>query len=103
MPATGITVTPKLAAVLMVFLADPDREQYGLGLMRLTGQPSGTLYPLLAKLEQAGWIVARREDIDPRGLQRPARTYYRITPEAAAMARSRLQALSDRYRPPAGS
>jgi hypothetical protein len=32
--------------------------------MQATGLASGTLYPLLVRLERAGWVAARWEDID---------------------------------------
>jgi len=69
--------------------------------MRLTGQPSGTLYPILAKLEHAGWLAGGKEDIDPQTEGRPPRRFYRISATAALAARRQLLALSDRYRPPA--
>jgi DNA-binding PadR family transcriptional regulator len=68
--------------------------------MRRTGQPSGTLYPILAKLEHAGWLVGGKEDIDPHAEGRPARRTYRITGAAIAVARTQLAALSEQYRPP---
>jgi PadR family transcriptional regulator len=101
-PIQDLEVTPRLAAVLRVFLEDPERPRYGFELMRLTGQPSGTLYPILAKLESAGWITGGREQIDPRAEGRPPRRFYRLTDVAAGAAHERLTALSEQYRPPAG-
>jgi DNA-binding PadR family transcriptional regulator len=95
-----LELTPKMAAVLKVFLEDPGQPRYGLELMRRTGQPSGTLYPILAKLERKGWLTGDREDIDPHAEGRPARRVYRISGEAVAAARAELAALSERYRPP---
>jgi PadR family transcriptional regulator PadR len=89
-----------MADILMVFLEEPDQPRYGLELMRLTGQPSGSMYKNLAKFEQAGWFTAGREDIDPVAEGRPPRRFYRITGAAAEAARIQLAALSDRYRPP---
>ena len=37
--------------VLAAFLDDPTADRYGLDLMRATGHPSGTLYPILLKRE----------------------------------------------------
>jgi DNA-binding PadR family transcriptional regulator len=95
-----VDLTPKMAAVVKVFLEDPAQPRYGLELMRRTGQPSGTLYPILARLEQKGWLTGGTEDIDPRAEGRPARRIYRISAEAAAAARVELAALSEQYRPP---
>lgn len=96
-----LEITPKMAAVLKVFLEDPEQPRYGLELMRHTHQPSGTMYPLLSKLLRAGWLTASKEDIDPRVAGRPARRTYRITGAGAAAARTQLAALSDQFRPPA--
>ena len=93
-------LTPKMAAVIKVFLEDPEQPRYGFELMRRTGQPSGTLYPILARLERAGWLTGGREDIDPRAEGRPPRRNYRITSEAVAAARAQLAALAEQYRPP---
>jgi DNA-binding PadR family transcriptional regulator len=96
-----LELTPKMAAVIKIFLEDPQQPRYGFELMRLTSQPSGTLYPILAKLKQAGWLTAGTEDIDPRAEGRPARRNYRISGAAVAVARTQLAALSEQYRPPA--
>jgi PadR family transcriptional regulator, regulatory protein PadR len=65
--------------VLGVFLADPTAEQYGFGLMRATKVPAGTLYPMLERLEELGWIESHDEEIDERAAGRPRRRLYRLT------------------------
>jgi PadR family transcriptional regulator, regulatory protein PadR len=95
-----IEITPKIAAVLKVFLEDPRTPRYGMELMGLTGQGSGTVYPNLAKLVNAGWLAVSKEDIDPKVEGRPARRNYTITGDAIAAARTQLAALSEQYRPP---
>jgi DNA-binding PadR family transcriptional regulator len=47
--------------------------------MRITGMASGSLYPLLARLEGAGWLTMGKESIDPRAAGRPPRMHYTIT------------------------
>jgi PadR family transcriptional regulator, regulatory protein PadR len=96
-----LSITPRMAAVLKVFLEDPNQPRYGFELMKLTGTASGSLYPMLARLESAGWLTRGKEDIDPRAAGRPARTNYVITGAAASAARIQLAELSERYRPPA--
>lgn len=96
-----LDITPKMARVLKIFLEDPDQPRYGFELMKLTGMASGSLYPMLAKFQGAGWLVKGKEDIDPRTAGRPARTNYTITGAAVSAARVQLTALSDAYRPPA--
>jgi DNA-binding PadR family transcriptional regulator len=95
-----LDITPRMATVLKVFLEDPDHPRYGFELMKLTGMASGSLYPMLAKLQGAGWLTRGKEDIDPRATGRPARTNYRITGAAVSAARIQLAELSERYRPP---
>jgi PadR family transcriptional regulator PadR len=95
-----LDITPKMAAVLKVFLEDPGQPRYGFELMKLTGMASGSLYPMLARLEKAGWLAKGKEDLDPRVVGRPARTNYTITGAATSVARIQLAELSERYRPP---
>ena len=76
--------------VVRALLAAPGREMYGLEIMRATGIKSGTIYPILARLEAAGWIISRTENIDPHTAQRPARRYYQITEDGEAGARAAL-------------
>src|SRR5260370_30904851 len=97
----NLDITPKMAGVLKSFLEDTGQPRYGFELMKLTGMASGSLYPMLAKLEAAGWLARGREDIDPRAAGRPARTNYTITGAAVSAARVQLAALSDQFRPPA--
>ena len=76
--------------VLRVLLADTARECYGLQIGEDAGLPSGTVHPILARLERVGWVVSRWEDVDPRSEGRPARRYYRLTSEGAELARDGL-------------
>jgi DNA-binding PadR family transcriptional regulator len=99
-PFKDLELTPKMADIIKVFLEDPQRPRYGFELMRLTGQPSGSLYPNMAKFEQHGWLIGGKEDIDPRTEGRPPRRNYRITGEAVSAARRQLAELSERFRPP---
>jgi DNA-binding PadR family transcriptional regulator len=82
--------------VLETLLADPTRDLYGLQIGQLAGLPSGTVHPILARLEGVGWLESHWERIDPRAEGRPARRYYRLTGTGAAAAR---QALARAYRP----
>jgi PadR family transcriptional regulator len=93
-------MTIAVATVLRVFLDDAAQPRYGYELMQLTGFPSGKLYPILARLERAGWLIKEREDIDPAAARRPARRLYRLSPDGVRTARHELAALSDQLRPP---
>jgi DNA-binding MarR family transcriptional regulator len=89
-----------MATVLKIFLEDPGQPRYGFELMKLTGMASGSLYPMLAKFEAAGWLKRGRENIDPSAVGRPARVHYTIAGAAVTAARIQLAALSEQYRPP---
>jgi PadR family transcriptional regulator, regulatory protein PadR len=95
-----LDITPKMAMVLKIFLQDPGQPRYGFEIMRLTGLASGSLYPMLARLEEAGWLIRGKENIDPHAEGRPPRLHYTITGAAITAARLQLAALSDQYRPP---
>jgi DNA-binding PadR family transcriptional regulator len=88
-----LRMTTALAKVVAAFLTDPDADRYGLDLMRDTSLASGTLYPMLMRLERAGWVRAEWEDIDPVVEGRPSRRYYRLTPDGVIAARRELAAL----------
>lgn len=90
-----IKVTNTVAQVLSCFLTDIGAERYGRDMIKETGLPSGTLYPILARLERAEWLSASWEDIDPETEGRPARRFYRLTPDGAVAARDELAALRD--------
>lgn len=96
--ASQVRLTTTVARVLQVFLDDVTEPRYGFDLMQVLELPSGTLYPILARLERAGWIVGRREDADPAEVGRSARRMYLLTPDGAELADSALKALKRQFR-----
>jgi PadR family transcriptional regulator PadR len=86
-------MTASVLKVAAALLADPTAERYGLQLMQATGLPSGTLYPILVRLERAGWVESRWEQADPAAEGRPARRYYRLTRDGAVEARREVTAM----------
>jgi DNA-binding PadR family transcriptional regulator len=83
-------VTGALLKVLRAFLERPATESYGLELSRMTGLKSGTLYPILDRLEKIRWVESRWEDIDPVAHGRPRRRFYRLTAQGVREAQSIL-------------
>ena len=74
--------------------------RYGYDLMRATGLKSGSIYPALRLLTDAGMVPRRRGGIDPAAEGRPARRSYTLTGSgrlAAALPRE----LSEASPPPA--
>lgn len=66
--------------VLEAFLENLSEALSGADLMQRCQLASGTLYPILLRLETAGWFVSRWESIDPSIAGRPRRRFYRLTP-----------------------
>jgi PadR family transcriptional regulator, regulatory protein PadR len=79
-------VTAAAGRVLAAFLADPAVPRYGYDLMRAARLPSGTLYPLLARLQDEGLVASRWEPAGQAG-GRPPRRYYELTEEGIRVAR----------------
>jgi PadR family transcriptional regulator PadR len=76
--------------VLRALLEHPTRQRYGLELGQAAGLASGTIHPILARLERMGWLESAWEDVDPHEQGRPRRRYYRLTPDGAERARDGL-------------
>ena len=43
--------------VLHALLTDPTKELYGVEIGAAAGLPSGTVHPILARLETVGWLA----------------------------------------------
>jgi DNA-binding PadR family transcriptional regulator len=89
-------MSSSVLSVLGVFLEDPQAVRYGLELGASTGLASGTIHPVLARLEGAGWVESRWEQIDPSSAGRPRRRYYRLTPAGVGQARDALEVVAAR-------
>jgi PadR family transcriptional regulator, regulatory protein PadR len=81
-------LTGPLERVLRVFLADPAAPRYGYDLMKASGLPSGTLYPMLARLQKQGLVSSAWEPAGTGG--RPPRRYYRLTDDGIETGRQEL-------------
>lgn len=86
--------------VLRAMLAEPTREMYGLEICKAADLPSGTIHPILARLERCGWLESHWEDIEPAEEGRPRRRYYRLSPEGADRARAILERVRMPVSPP---
>ncbi|WP_085465634.1 helix-turn-helix transcriptional regulator [Mesorhizobium australicum] len=85
---------PRMSAqtlkVLVELLSAPRRELSGSEVSASTKIASGTLYPILFRLEKAGWLESRWESEEPVSLGRPRRRYYKVTALGAVKARNLL-------------
>lgn len=84
-----LRITSAVFAVLRELLARDER--FGLDLIRETGLPSGTVYPILARLEDAEWVVSRWDESPSRG---PRRRLYTLTPEGVREAQGAAASLT---------
>jgi len=85
-----LRMTQATQQVLRQLLSDPTREFYGAEVSRAAGLPSGTITPILARLESLEILTSRVEDVDPRAVGRPKRKFYSFTKDGAAVARTEL-------------
>ena len=85
-------ISRQTVSVLAALLAQPQAWRYGYDLSKETGLKSGTLYPLLMRLSDQGYLEAEwRQPLQPG---RPARHAYRLTATGAGLARQRVEAVS---------
>jgi DNA-binding PadR family transcriptional regulator len=73
--------------VLQALLDAPDDETYGFELVKVTGLPSGSVYPILRRLEDEKIINAREEVIDPNVRRPRYRIFYRLSADGRRVAR----------------
>ena len=71
--------------VFQAFLDISDEEMYGFRLSSATGLPSGTVYPILRRLEEEKLIKSRWAKVETKTQQR-RRRYYTLTAEGRRVA-----------------
>jgi PadR family transcriptional regulator PadR len=85
-PIREVRLSLQTLRVLEAFLDNPAEELAGSDVQKRGKLASGTLYPILLRLESAGWFVSRWESVDPTHVGRPRRRLYRLTPNGLARA-----------------
>ena len=85
-PDRDVRMSLQTLRVLEAFLGNPADQLSGADVQKHSGLASGTLYPILLRLESAGWFVSRWETVDPSSVGRPRRRLYRLTPGGLARA-----------------
>jgi DNA-binding PadR family transcriptional regulator len=90
---TGVDrVTKPLLDVLEVFLDAFEanhRELHGWAIMKAVARSGPTVYGVIDRLEDAGWINGRWEEQNPQP-SKPRRRLYHLTPDGAIAARDLL-------------
>lgn len=83
--------------VFHALLEAPNDESYGFQLVKVTGLASGSVYPILRRLEEEGLVTSREEVMDERARRPRYRVFYRLTAagrtEAREATREKLAAL----------
>jgi DNA-binding PadR family transcriptional regulator len=94
--AASLRRTPATLAVLSAFTEDVEAWRYGYELIGETGLRSGSLYPILMRLAERGYLDAAWESAPPLG--RPPRHRYRLTNAGRELAADEAHA-ADLRRP----
>ncbi|SRR5579862_156802 len=90
-------ITGPTLRVLAALLSSPRDELSGAEIGRAAKLASGTLYPILLRLEGAGWLQSRWEREDPSELGRPRRRFYRVTAVGAKKAKAAVKDLQPAF------
>jgi len=90
---TSIRMTYATALVLQAL---DRRHRYGFDIIDATNLRSGTVYPLLRRLEEAGFIKSKWEHVAiARSGNRPPRKYYELTRAADQLVASAKERFPD--------
>jgi len=93
--ATRVRTSKQTLALLAALASKPSDWHYGYALSRETELMSGTLYPILMRLEERGWLETQWETPEPTSEKRgghPPRHMYRLTANGRAAAVEALSA-----------
>lgn len=82
--ARNRTCSAQTLLLLNALLEDRLSWQHGYGLSKETQLRSGTLYPILMRLCDRGWLESKWQQPEEAG--RPPRHLYRLTAKGAAYA-----------------
>lgn len=100
---TTVRVSRKTARILRVLWSayrfqriNPEATVSSASVMRVARVGSGSYYPIMARLENSGWVVARKEDV-PKDANRPPRTFYCLTDKGADLAREAIAEDDQRF------
>lgn len=82
--------SPQANQVMRSLAAAPAEWRHGYDLCQETGIKAGTMYPILIRLADRGWLETSWEEGAPGG--RPPRHLYRLTEAGMEAAREVLKA-----------
>ena len=76
------------ATIDVLSVLDASSPSWGLAIIKASGRPAGSVYPILERLEASGWVTSSWEENDERS--GPRRRFYELTAEGATAARSAI-------------
>lgn len=88
-------LTPQTMKVVQAVINAPGSS--GADIARATKLATGTLYPILMRLEGAGWLSSSWESGSATELGRPRRRFYTVTAEGARAVRQAAKELQMVY------
>ncbi|MGW1988006.1 PadR family transcriptional regulator [Streptomyces collinus] len=62
---------------MQVLLHSP-AELHGFAIAQAAGKPTGSVYPILGRMKEAGWLMSRWESEHPQQ-GRPRRRFYALS------------------------
>ena len=89
-------ISSQTLAVLQALKGNSRTWRYGYDLSKVTGLKSGTLYPILMRLHDEGWLENKWEQSSEQG--RPPRHLYRLTAVGSAAASRALKTTASKTR-----
>lgn len=92
-------ITPATALVLESLLSA--ESVWGLQIVKDAGKKPGTVYPILDRLEAAGWVQGEWDTAETR--KGPRRRYYRLVSDARPFALEYVRAQKAKLRPSSAS
>ena len=82
-------ITPATLDVLAVLVWSPE-DLHGFALAKAAGRPTGSVYVILNRLEEAGMVDSYWESVNTQNEGRPRRRFYRLNPDGLGAAREIL-------------
>lgn len=83
-------ITRHVLRLFALMTTDTSAWWWGVKLSERLRLRSGTIYPLLARLEKTGWLESVWDDINPSQVGQPRRRLYRLTGQGERIAKEAL-------------
>jgi PadR family transcriptional regulator PadR len=95
-------ITPAMLDVLAALVWSPD-DLHGFALAKIARRPTGSVYVILGRLEEHGWVDSYWEPLNAQDEGRPRRRFYRLNPDGLGAARKVLAERRGDLRPKSSS